>query len=194
MWDGIKSGASTAWNGVTSLFSNAISFFSGIVNNVKTMFSNIGVTVVNAISSTFKSVLNGAFSVIESLVNGFINGLNSAIKVINKIPGVEINKIPKLSIPRFEDGGYPESASLFFANENGIPEMVGRIGNQTAVANNDQITTSITNALISALDKYDFGSNNSPTTIYIGNKKVYEGYGDYINSENDRYGTNTIRI
>lgn len=95
-------------------------------------------------------------------------------------------------IKAYAEGGYPDSADLFFANENGIPEMVGRIGNQTAVANNDQIATSLTNALISALDKYDFGGNNNPTTIYIGNKKVYEGYGEYSKRENDRYGT--IRI
>lgn len=192
MWDGIKSGASNAWNGVKSVFSGIVGFFSGIANNIKSMFSNIGTTVVNAISSTFKSVLNGAFSVVENLVNGFISGLNGAIGVINKIPGVKIKKISKLYIPRFEDGGYPNKADLFFANENGIPEMVGRIGNQTAVANNDQIATSLTNALISALDKYDFGGNNNPTTIYIGNKKVYEGYGEYSKRENDRYGT--IRI
>ena len=94
----------------------------------------------------------------------------------------------------YAEGGYPSSGELFFANENGIPEMVGRIGNQTAVANNDQITTSITTALLSALDQYDFGGGSSPTTIYIGNKKVYEGYGDHVANENDRYGTNTIRI
>lgn len=102
--------------------------------------------------------------------------------------------IPKLKVNWYQEGGYPTSGDLFFANENGIPEMVGRIGNQTAVANNDQITTSITNALVSALNQYDFGGGNSPTTIYIGNRKVYEGYGDYVADENDRYGTNMIKI
>lgn len=101
--------------------------------------------------------------------------------------------LPKLSVQWYAQGGYPDKGQLFFANEAG-PEMIGKIGNQTAVANNDQITTSITNALLQALNQYDFGGTQSPTTIYIGNKKVYEGYGDYVNSENDRYGTNTIRI
>ena len=102
--------------------------------------------------------------------------------------------IPKLKVAWYQDGGYPSSGELFFANENGVPEMVGRIGNQTAVANNDQITASITTALLSALDQYNFGGGNSPTTIYIGNRKVYEGYGDYVADENDRYGTNMIKI
>ena len=102
--------------------------------------------------------------------------------------------IPKLNVAWYQQGGYPTSGDLFFANENGIPEMVGRIGNQTAVANNDQITTSITHALMSALSQYDFGGGKSPTTIYIGNKKIYEGYGDYVADENDRYGTNMIKV
>lgn len=96
--------------------------------------------------------------------------------------------LPKLNVDWYEAGGYPTTGELFFARENG-PEYVGSIGNKTAVANNDQITTSITNALIQALDQYDFG-NNQPTknVIYIGNKKVFEGYGEYVDSENDRYG------
>ena len=98
-----------------------------------------------------------------------------------------------MSISGYATGGFVDSADLFFANENGIPEMIGRIGNQTAVANNDQITTSITNALISALDNYDFGGQ-SPTIIYLGNKKLYEGYGEHQERENDRYGVNMIRI
>ena len=93
----------------------------------------------------------------------------------------------------YAEGGFVDEGQLFIAREKGA-EMVGSIGNKAAVANNDQITTSITNALITALDSYDFGGSKSPTTIYIGNKKVYEGYGDYINSENDRYGTNMIRV
>lgn len=194
MWDVIKTGASNAWNGIKSVFSSVTSFFSGIVNTIKRLFKNIGTFVANSISSAFKSVLNGAFSVIEKPINFFISGINGAIGVINKIPGVNIDKLDKISLPRFEEGGYPDS-DLFLANENGIPEMVGRIGNQTAVANNDQITDAISNAVLQAINNSNFGNNSGgPTTIYIGNKKVYEGFGDHVQRENDRYGTNMIRI
>ena len=94
----------------------------------------------------------------------------------------------------YAEGGFPKSGEFFMAREDGIPEMVGRIGNRSAVANNDQITTSLTNALITALSGFDFGGEKSPIHVYIGNKQVYEGYGDYAQSENDRYGTNMIRI
>lgn len=194
MWDGLVTGAENVWNGIKNAFSGVISFFQNIADTVTSFFGGIIDGVVNGISSTFKSVLNGAFTVVEGVVNFFIDGLNGAIGIINAIPGVNIKKISRLSIPRFEEGGFPDSASLFFANENGIPEMIGRIGNQTAVANNDQITTALTSALVTALNQYDFGSNSSPTVVYIGNKKVYEGYGQHVQRENDRYGTNTIRI
>lgn len=185
--------------GIVSAINNnviqpVVSLFSGLISTVLGFFGNVGSAVANAFLGVFKSVLNGAFTVIEGLVNGFISALNTAIGVINMIPGVSIKKLDKIKLPRFEEGGYPDSASLFFANENGIPEMVGRIGNQTAVANNDQITTAIASAVTQAINNSDFGQNGSPTVIYIGNKKVYEGYGQHVQRENDRYGTNTIRI
>ena len=185
--------------GIVSAINNnviqpVVSLFSGLISTVLGFFSDIGSSVANAFMGVFKSVLNGAFTVVENLVNGFISALNTAIGVINMIPGVNIKKLSKIKLPRFEEGGFPDSASLFFANENGIPEMVGRIGNQTAVANNDQITTAIASAVTQAINNSDFGQNGSPTVIYIGNKKVYEGYGQHVQRENDRYGTNTIRI
>lgn len=185
--------------GIVSAINNnvikpVVSLFSGLISTVLGFFGNIGNAVANTFMSIFKSVLNGAFTVIEGLVNGFISALNTAIGVINMIPGVSIKKLDKIKLPRFEEGGFPDSASLFFANENGIPEMVGRIGNQTAVANNDQITTAIASAVTQAINNSNFGQNGSPTVIYIGNKKVYEGYGQHVQRENDRYGTNMIRI
>ena len=46
-------------------------------------------------------------------------------------------------IQGYASGGTPQSARLFYANENGIPELIGRIGNNTAVMNNGQIVASV---------------------------------------------------
>ena len=89
-------------------------------------------------------------------------------------------------------GGFPDVGEMFIAREAG-PEMVGRIGNRTAVANNDQITTSITNALLEALSGISLGGAGT-TVVNIGGRKVFEGIGDYIDSENDRYGTNYVNV
>lgn len=44
-------------------------------------------------------------------------------------------------------GGFPKSGSLFVANEDGNPEMVGSWGGKAAVANNMQITAGISSAV-----------------------------------------------
>ena len=48
------------------------------------------------------------------------------------------------------NGGFVESGDLFVANENGVPEMVGSFGHQTAVANNDQIVAGIAGGVAAA--------------------------------------------
>lgn len=61
------------------------------------------------------------------------------------------NGIGKINFPDiikgYASGGFPASGQLFMARENGIPEMVGKIGNRTAVANNDQITEAVAKSL-----------------------------------------------
>jgi len=47
-------------------------------------------------------------------------------------------------------GGFVDSGDLFVANENGVPEMIGRFGNQTAVANTDQIVAGISQGVADA--------------------------------------------
>jgi hypothetical protein len=54
------------------------------------------------------------------------------------------------TISKYAAGGFPDTGQLFIANEAG-PEMVGRIGNKTGVANKDQITTGIAQAVSGAM-------------------------------------------
>lgn len=208
-WDTIKNGAKTAWNGIKSVFSPVAQFFGDIFSKawkrVKDVFSVGGKIfdgIKSGITSAFKNIVNTLIRGINKVVAQPFNAING---LLNSIRGVEVlgikpfaglwseNPIFVPKIPTFEQGGYPDSGSLFWANENGIPEMIGQIGNKTAVANNDQITTAITNALVSALSGMNFGGRGT-TVVNIGNKKVYEGIGEYINNENERYGTSYITI
>ena len=66
---------------------------------------------------------------------------------------------------------------MFFANENGNPEFVGSIGSRTAVANNDQITESISSAVYEAMtnamnNANQNGSQKNDFNIYIGRKQM----------------------
>ena len=53
----------------------------------------------------------------------------------------------------FASGGFPDEGELFMAREGGMPEMVGRIGNRTAVANNDQIISGIRQGVYDAVSQ-----------------------------------------
>ena len=54
-------------------------------------------------------------------------------------------------LPHFAEGGILRSAGLFTANENGVPELVGRMGSHAAVANGGQIQEGISDAVLEAL-------------------------------------------
>ena len=187
-----KQKVSDIWGNITSLFSNGGQIFNGIRDGIASLFKDI----VNGLISGINTIIATPFKAINKTLNGI---RNTKIPVINAKPFEGLwgeNPIPVPQIPKlYAEGGYPKSGEFFVARENGIPEMIGRIGNQTAVANNDQITSAITNALITALNNYNFGNNQPNTTIVnIGGRKVYEGVGNYVDSENDRYGTSYINI
>ena len=95
-----------AYNGITRIFSNIGNFFSGIWERVKNAFSNLGINIGNAISDSVKSGINGVIGLIEKTINKAIKLINGAIGIINLIPGVNISKINRLSLPRLAQGGY----------------------------------------------------------------------------------------
>ncbi len=71
----------------------------------------------------------------------------------------------------FAKGGFVNSAQVFTAREDGVPEMVGRIGNRTAVANNDQITIAIANAVYDAISSANFGGDTNVNVTLEGDAK-----------------------
>lgn len=93
-----------AWNNVVNIFSGIGGFFRGVWNNVVSIFTGAGAVVANAVGGAVKGAINGALSIAENTVNGFIDLINGAINLINKIPGVSIGKIGRLSFPRLATG------------------------------------------------------------------------------------------
>lgn len=114
------------------------------------IFQTIGTFVVDFIGGAIKLVINSIFGTIERSINFFIKMLNTAIKIINAIPGVNITRINELKIPRLAEGGFVNEGQMFIAREKG-PEMVGTINGQTAVANNDQIVKGISSGVAKAM-------------------------------------------
>ena len=63
------------------------------------------------------------------------------------------------TMQNYATGGFVDSAQLFFANENGNIEAMGKMGNDTVVANNEQIVTGITQGVKKAIQETG-GLNN----------------------------------
>ncbi len=144
-------GARSAWESVKTVFGNVASFFKdtfqkawqGIVN-VFSVAGEIFVNIKDGILSGFKKVVNGIIGGLNSAIAIPFNGINSALRTIKNInilgltPFSGLRTISVPSIPYLADGGMVNAGQMFVAREAG-PELVGTIGNKTAVVNNDQM-------------------------------------------------------
>lgn len=135
IWDGIKNvfGStvtwfkdvfSKTWAAIKNVFSNFGSFFSGLWNTIKNTFTNLGTKIGSAIGNAVKAGINGVIGMIENTVNGFIGLINGAINLINKIPGVSIGKIGRLSFPRLAKGGIVTAPTFAQIGEDGTEAVV----------------------------------------------------------------------
>lgn len=99
--------------------------------------------------------------------------------------------LPKLKVSWYAEGGFPDVGQLFFANESG-PELVGNIGNRTAVANQQQITEGIAEATYNAFTRA-LSENRSDENPYfildIDGERVYSGQARRRNRISNMYGT-----
>lgn len=83
-------------------------------------------------------------------------GIANALKLKFSLPRIKVNwgskKVAGFTIKypsgfsTYAKGGFPQSGEMFIANEAG-PEMIGKIGKKSTVANSQQITTAIASAV-----------------------------------------------
>ena len=139
---------------IISNMGNAVSEFSGFlrnmegdaswsVSNISNIFSGIGNSISNGLSNMW-DVGRNAFS---NLANGM-----SSVSLPTVSIGTSSNaqRLNVSSLRHFATGGFPTMGELFIAREAG-PEMVGRMGNRSAVANNNQIVAGIAAGVESAV-------------------------------------------
>ena len=113
----------SAWNMVMTAFSGVVGFFQGIWETIKSMFTSIGTSIAEGISGAFKAVINGVIRFAGNLINGFVNSINTAIGIINKIPGVSITKLRSVNLPMLANGGNITRPGDVIVGERG-PEML----------------------------------------------------------------------
>ena len=91
----------------------------------------------------------------------------------------------KTTISMYKNGGYVSTGQLFMAREAG-PELVGSIGNRTAVANNDQIVQGIEGGVrtanedvVAAIYTLIGAVENKDMSVNIGDREVYDANARY---------------
>lgn len=82
---------------------------------------------------------------------------------------------PNLKWSTYATGGMPSMGEMFIAREAG-PELVGRIGNRSTVANNDQIVTAVSEGVYAAVrsamsENGNGGSQN--INVYLDSKQIH---------------------
>lgn len=75
----------------------------------------------------------------------------------------------------FATGGFPDEGQLFMAREAG-PELVGTMGGRTAVANNQEITDGIRQAVYDAMTASNANGNNDVSVrVYLDSREIKAG-------------------
>ena len=107
VWSKVKIVMDKVGNKISNVLQGIKNAWSGLTGFVGGVFSGIE----GAVSSLVGSV--------KGMVNGVIGGINGAISIINKIPGVNIGKIPKL-----ERGGVLKRGQIGLLEGNGAEAVV----------------------------------------------------------------------
>lgn len=101
--------------------------------------------------------------------------------------------LQRARLGRFASGGFPDTGELYFARENG-QELVGRIGNQNAVMNNEQIVSAVSSGVADAVASVmatftkSGNDNGGDFVVQLGDEEIYRasmrGYRQLNNREN----------
>lgn len=173
----------SAWDGIKNAFNAVGSFFQSIWDTITGMFSKIGTSIGNGISNAFKSVVNGVIGFASKIINGFIDSINWAIGIINKIPGVNIKQLSRIELQGLAQGGY------IGANKP-TPVVIG--DNRTE----GEIVSPISkmrDTMLDALRMFASAKRPSPTTQMMSNSTTNRSVVQNIEFHNEFNGDRAIQ-
>ena len=129
---------------------NTIAGISAVVNPK----ANVTETVKNGVKSEFETI-KPTVSVTAKANVTFDNIKGAFVKALGNVQSY-LGNVLMGKITFKAGGGLVNSGDMFVANENGIPEMIGRFGNQTGVANTEQIVAGISRGVSEANDEQNY--------------------------------------
>ena len=113
-----------AWEAIKAKFSAWGSFFRGLWDSIVGIFSDLGQKIGDAVGGAVKAAFNGIIGVIENTVNKMIQMINSVLDLISLIPGIDLNGIPLVSLPRLAKGGVLAKGQLGLLEGTGAEAVV----------------------------------------------------------------------
>lgn len=182
---GITSALSTAKNFVISTWQSVTGWFNGnVISPITNCFNIMKNGITNAFNYVWSSIrggvtgaMNYVISKIENGVNFVVSGINSLLRGFNKVVSMAakvvganwngVSLVPKVHIPRLASGGiFPRGEDgMAFINHN---ELVGKFSNgKNVVANNQQITEGIKQAVMEGMAQVMMNSNTGGNSAPI---------------------------
>lgn len=119
-----RSKFASAWSSIKGVFSSWGAFFGGLWTKIKSKFASIGSSLGKAMGDSVKSGMNKVISAIQSSINKGIGLINSAISLANKLPGIKVGKVSKVSLPRLARGGVLEKGQVGLLEGSGAEAVV----------------------------------------------------------------------
>ena len=199
-------GVTEIWRAWSDTVGGIIQKVTGVVqdaaNNIKNFFKGAfdavagwASSIFGGIASTITNAFSSAMAGVKGIINGVINGVNGATGLMNKIPGVNIPKIPNLlhgtdnwagGLARMNEGGrgeltylpsgtvvVPHDISMKYAKE------AGRSNNVVAISSGND-----TNVILSAIKSIA----DRPTILNVNGRRFATATAnDYstVNKRND---------
>ena len=154
----ITSAVSKSWGNAGKTASAKLRVISTDTKKYMASAANSMNSSMNKIGSKVTSTMNKAKSTVSAAVKKMRDTFNYSWHLpYLKMPHIRVAgrwdmekpSVPKFSVSWYAAGGLPDVGELFIARESG-PEMVGRMGNSNAVANNAQIVDGIRSGVATA--------------------------------------------
>lgn len=160
---------------------------NGSTNRVASAARNMKNTVEDEFDDMSKDIEKTVNDLLKKLSNAFNN-----FKITGSF-NTSTGNLNTANIPGYANGGFPNKADLFFANEDGVPEYIGSMGGKTAVANNTEIIKGVSEGVYRAIKETGIAEDvkylkrKDNTTVFAPSKeagkvmstavKMYNGQG-----------------
>lgn len=133
---------------------------------------NASADMAEAVSANMQAVRDQ----IEATANTSIHGESKGNGIsFSATIGRTWSAIKRIFSGGFASGGFPDEGQLFMARESG-PELVGTMGGRTAVANNQEITEGIRQAVYDAMTASNANGNNDVSVrVYLDSREIKAG-------------------